>query len=185
MRDLTKIFCVTILFWFYLQGCCQTPPKQYDWHQRRINASGMIEHFRSKKAPSLDTEQLVALVGEPDLILSPPELARDLVTLHEDTSYRTKVMSEICTAYCQTEGGRSSSVCDLQCGDGKWKDYSEFKNCILWLYDESKHFKQPFNHDNPWCAQVGFTCEVFFVKDSNVIGSWPITHWEPLYYGEK
>ncbi len=170
-----KIIASIILFaLFCLYGCCRIPPEQEEWHRRRLKANGIVQRSLDKRA-ALTSEQLIAIVGEPDLIVDFDELQ---AILSDDSNYRNRVMSDICYFYCRVE--KYHDECNYLRKDEKWTDYKEVQNCDLWLYDESQHFRKPPDSCCPFCAKVGFTCIIFFVEDSQVIGSSLVEPWKPL-----
>ena len=149
MRNLGRSFSFIILLHVIgLSGCCHNPQRQVDWHRQMKSLSQMATGLLEKNEVLITESQLIALLGEPDFVVTPDELKKLMVA---KPSYKEKVLSDL---YVE-----------------------DFKDRAFWLYDESEHFDKPFDHCCRGCAQVGFTCWVFILKDSKIIASHPIAFW--------
>ena len=170
---------ILIVACFILQGCyCFQDPRQKDWHKEIGLASSTVIKATIKNVPFIVDKQLVAFIGEPDFKLTPLDL-QDL--LIEDGTYRKKKMNEIWSDYLLAKrdvAQRDVNGSDYDPGTDNWKECEEFNKCSLWLYDETRHFSKPM----VWCwgYNTGFTCCVFFVERSNVIGANWVIFWKPL-----
>lgn len=174
---LTNVILIVVCF--ILQGCyCFQDPRQKDWHNEIGRASLVVTRVIVKNTPFIVDKQLVALIGEPDFKLSPFELQELLI---DDLPYRETVMNHVWSGYCLAKrdlAQREIAGADYDPGTDNWKECEEFKKCSLWLYDETQHFGKSM----VWCwgYNTGFTCCVFFVEKSNVIGYSTVIFWKPL-----
>lgn len=178
IKNLFTNFTLILLF-FLLQGCYVfQDPRQKDWHSEIIRASLAVKRATVKNAPFIVDKQLVAFIGEPDFKLSPFELQELLI---EDLTYRETIMNHVWSGYRLAKrdvAQRDVNGSDYDPGTDNWKECEEFKKCSLWLYDETRHFSRPMVWG--WGVNTGFTCCVFFVEKSNVIGDCPVVFWKPL-----
>lgn len=166
---------IVFLALLYLDGCCGSGQlEQKDWEMKMLNAFFTVDKILNNKYPCLTKEQLVAIVGEPDLQLNPLELQEILIN---DNLYRKRVMDQLWKDYCRAKKEQP----DFHCipGSDRWTMCEEFKKCSLWLYDESNRFSRPIDR-GIWCANTGFKAHFFFFEDSKVVGGAPVAFWEPL-----
>ena len=177
----TKLWFLAILAVSCLPYGCHDPlkQKQQDWHDTMFK--GYLAADRTSKGfPPLAEEQLLAIIDfEPDLKVNPAEFV-DLVK--DDDPFKSRIMTDIWTDYCQVKRDLGQPVCDARVD--RWQDSEDFKQAMLWVYDESYHFRKPFHHGE-WlhclfCGDTYFTAHFFFVRQGKVSGAAYLIHDRPL-----
>jgi len=175
-----------------LAGCNYSyeTTKQGYWHRDHLRASIVEDSFRDRGAPLLVTEQLITLVGEPDYKITPAEFEERMPEdkpLIEGLSYCEWHMERLWQSYrrCKKQRRGDSKIITAE----TWRDSPEFNECLLWIYDESLHFSKPL-HSNDWlhclfCGKWGFSVEIYFVEDSQVVGTHHTYTNKPLLMKEK
>jgi len=155
-----------------LGGCFyHESAEQRQWWQRQSTVNGMIACCDGNLAPFLMRTQIISVLRKPDLIFKPRELERNLPG---DVAYKKKVMNDIWKAYRIAKRHNNSFNCiDVP---NFWESCDDFLNCLLFIYDESMHFKKP----SPQCIKVGFTCYIYIIENEKVIAYTPSAFWEPL-----
>lgn len=177
---------------FCFAGCKYSyeTTKQGFWEKDHLRASIVEDSFRSRGAPLLVTEQLITLIGEPDYKMTPAEfegrIPKDKPSI-ENLSYREWHMRELWESYGRCKEDRRGDS-KMITGDG-WRDSQEFNECLLWVYDESLHFKKPL-HSGDWlyslfCCEPAFWVHIFFVEDSQIVGSHSTSSSKAFFRKEK
>jgi hypothetical protein len=178
MKKLIWLFStITMLHLICLSGCSRIPQKQLNWDNDLANVKIITSSLSEKKEPLLLTNQITALVGKPDYIVTPVEYKELMVAEH---SYKERVLSMICEEYCRARRGLPQYDCSDFCRNGMWKNNKDFNDCVLWLYDESIHFDKPISDYYCRHVQPGFICWVLIVKDSKVMAILPISGGNPV-----
>ena len=171
------IIILLIVSIFGLTGCYDSPEvsRQKLWNESLYKAANVEYQFRDDDASLLLAEQLISLVGEPDYKMLPIEfeklLPEDEPSI-EGLSYREWHMLEIWNSYRRDKGQYRFYVKEMYVG--KWRDALDFSKCMLWIYDESLHFKKPLYSGDIlycwFCMKPHFTTRIFFIEDSVVVG---------------
>jgi len=179
---------------FCFAGCYRSSEilEQEGWHEDLSRAHTVEYEFRDSGAPLLATEQLITLVGEPDYKITPAEFEERMPEdkpLMEGLSYCEWHMERLWQSYrrCKKQRRGDSKIITAE----TWRDSPEFNECLLWIYDESLHFSKPL-HSNDWlhclfCGKWGFSVEIYFVEDSQVVGTHHFYTYtnKPLLMKEK
>jgi len=172
------LYAGIILMAFCLQGCCPSGPwQQQMWHDDMRSGTHAVEICRERGAPFLVDKQLVAMVGESDYKLYPEELE---LMMTADDSDREWTLNQLYQVYCIFKKERSGL--SNYCKESSWRESESFKQCMLWLYDETVHFNKPLPFC-PFCAYDGFVCHFFLLEGSDVIGELKLPLWKSLETG--
>ncbi len=189
-RNHNETILVTLLgiATIFLTGCNYSyeTTKQGYWDRDHLRASIVESLFRSYGAPLLVTEQLITLIREPDYKMT-PAVFEERIPKDKPSIMGEWHMQEVWYSYRRCKGERrdSSEVVTAE----TWRVSPEFNKCLLWVYDESLHFKKPL-HSGNWlrtlcCGKPKFSVNIFFVEDSQVVGSHSIGSTKPFFMKEK
>jgi len=177
---------------FCFAGCYESAEIwEQKWWNKDLSRAHTVEYeFRDSGAPLLTTEQLIALIGVPDYQMTSAGLEVCIPEdrpLLEGLSYREWHMKELWDSYrrCKEQRRGDSKIITAE----TWRDSPEFNECLLWIYDESLHFSKPL-HSGDWlyclfCGKWGFSVEIYFVEDSQVVGTHHTYTNKPLLMKEK
>lgn len=155
-----------------LTGCLQPAPGQLEWHDRMLWASRTIDAAHTANLPGLGVQQLRAMIGEPDVRLSPSEFEQVLPGTPER---RQEIMDWLRCEYRRyTRSGLASQPSRHE--TQRWP-VCRFAACALFVYEESRRFTRPLP---AWGWAPGFACYVFFVQDDMAMGMHRFIRWTPL-----
>jgi hypothetical protein len=176
-----KFLCGSIiLMTFCLQGCCPKGPWQQElWHNDMRMGTHAVEICRERGVPFIVDKQLVAMVREPDYKLHPEELQ---LMMTVDDSYKEHTMKRLYERYCRIQGEKSDL--NNNCKESNWRKSEGFKQCMLWLYDETVHFNKPLP-ECAFCAYGHFVCYIFLLEGQDVIGESGVPLWKSLETGVR
>ncbi len=167
-------YCLISLTFLCLDGCYDSPQisKQKIWNEKLDTAAKVTNIFRYDNVPLLSTEQLISLVGQPDYKVKPSEF-ETLLNPNIDVSIREYTMNEIWRMYLVFKKNPLLKK-------DKWQNSAEFTDCILWIYDESKHFQKPLPKEFFAGLKPGFNTNIFFFENSNCLGYKHFMNYVPL-----
>ena len=154
-------------------GCYLLQSDQHRWHKKVLGVYPTVMTY-SYLRNTMDRFQLEGQIGPPDYVMSPPELAAQLATQHENEGDR--IMDEIWTCFTRRREDMQKPVSNGT--SGSWEECKEFQALELLMYDESSHFKKSI----VYCGKIddGFSCYIYIVEKSRVIGATTILDWKPL-----
>ena len=175
--------CFMLLALFCFSGCYDSPEilNQKFFREGLSRATDIVSNFHYDNAQSLSKEQLISLVGEPDFKVRPLDfevLVDSNIAIMKTLTSREYIMSELWSDYLRYKPKKGPYATVRQ--KDEWRNSVEFANCMLWVYDESKHFRKPLPKELFCCLKPGFITYVFFIENSFCIGYSPFETYVPL-----
>lgn len=158
----------------FIQGCfnCQYTKRQ-QWLDPKFRMEIKIESSIDE-GMLVNESMLLKELGPPDHIISPREFKERLSV---DAELSKIIIKRMVSKYLEATSNKNQSHKSY----GFYQDYEFDKNCMLWLYDESMHFKKPVKPPIfTMCADIGFSCYCFYIEGNNVIGGTVFQFWKPL-----
>lgn len=177
------IYFFVLLTTICFAGCVESYQKQVQrrWNENLANRRAIADNFRNSGVGLLSTQQLNVLLTSPDLKTTPKELEMLIPAewdLKKGTPSREEIMTDLWDRYrhCKKDRPRLSETVTAK----SWREeYLEFTSCVLWIYDESKHFDEPLG-----CVRL-FVTYIFFVEDSEILGTAGFVSHEPFLGRQK
>jgi hypothetical protein len=153
-----------VLMTLGLAGCESGGPGGHQqWHHQVARAAQASDQ-QSARGSMVSVEDLQAMAGPPDYRMRLGQLQQ---RMPGSDTYRSRVTGQLALGYEDTRQAAARSAPG---------PLPELEQCMLWIYDESRHFSKPMDRNQ----RSGYYATVFYVFRNAVLGSETLIMWQPL-----